>query len=174
MKKKIVTLILATLMAFSFTACGSEKASSTPTNSTASASTDSEEESNTSAETTNSTPKDLPDESYQDMGTGTICLYTPGGSSENENIPIIFVDSETLIQIGLDSLDFDGSKLSYIYVDGMLATKEQFAHSQISLDLTGDMLSIGTHMVQVVQYDSDDPSGEMVTYKSASYEVKSK
>ncbi len=46
MKKKIVTLILATLMAFSFTACGSEKASSTPTNSTASASTDSEEESN--------------------------------------------------------------------------------------------------------------------------------
>ena len=93
-------------------------------------------------------------------GTGTICLYTPGGSSENENIPIIFVDSETLIQIGLDSLDFDGSKLSYIYVDGMLATKEQLAHSQISLDLTGDMLSVGTHMVQVVQYDSDDPSGK--------------
>lgn len=173
MKKKIITLILATSMAFSFTACGSEKAESAPTNSTTSVNTDSEE-SDTSAETTNSTPKDLPDESYQDMGTGTICLYTPGGSSENGNIPIIFVDSETLIQVGLDSLDFEGSKLSYIYVDGMLTTKEQLAHSQISLDLTGDMLSVGTHTVQVVQYDSDDPSGKMITYKSANYEIKSK
>lgn len=174
MKKKIVTLILATSMAFSFTACGSEKSESTPTNSAALANTDSEEESDTSAETTNSNEKDLPNESYQDMGSGTICLYTSGGSSENGNIPVIFVDSETLIQIGLESLDFDGSKLSYIYVDGMLATKEQLAHSQISLDLTGDMLSVGTHIVQVVQYDSDDPSGEMVTYKSVSYEVKNK
>ena len=56
----------------------------------------------------------------------------------------------------------------------MLTTKEQLAHSQISLDLTGDMLSVGTHTVQVVQYDSDDPSGEMITYKSANYEIKSK
>lgn len=117
---------------------------------------------------------EFPDGDYEDMGTGTICLYTPGGSSENGNVPIIFIDGETLLQIGLDSLDFDGSKLSYIYVDGMLVAKEQLANSQISLDLSGDMLSVGTHTVQVVQYDSDDPSGKMITYKSANYETKNK
>lgn len=117
---------------------------------------------------------ELPGGDYEDMGTGTICLYTPGGSSENGNVPIIFIDGEALLQIGLDSLDFDGSKLSYIYVDGMLVAKEQLANSQISLDLSGDMLSVGTHTVQVVQYNSDDSSGEMITYKSANYETKNK
>lgn len=118
--------------------------------------------------------KDLPDEDREDTGNGTAYISCSGGTSENGNIPVIFVSDEILIQIGLNTYDFDGSKLSYVYIDGMLATKEQLAESQISLDLSGDALSIGKHEVAIVQYNADEPSNDIITYKSASYEVKTK
>ena len=79
-----------------------------------------------------------------------------------------------LIQIGVATEGFDGSKLSYIYVDGSLNSKEQLGDGQTSIDLTDDLLSVGTHKVEVLQYNNDDASSDVVTYKSASYEVKAK
>ena len=102
------------------------------------------------------------------------CPVTAGGTSENGNIPVIFVADESLIQIELDTSEFDGSKLSYIYIDGTLNNKCQLGDSQLPLDLSGDSLSVGTHTVEVLQYDNDSPDGNLVTYKSASYEIKSK
>lgn len=170
MKKKLVTIILCLSMVAAIPGCSSPKSSDT----TKSDTTVTE---NPTPETTEqeTVKKDLPDGNYSDIGNGTMHIATSGGTSENGNIPVIFADADAaLIQIEVDTESFDGSKLSFIYIDGMLSTKEQLADSQQSLDLTGDFLSVGTHKIEVVQYSTDDASGEMVTYKTASYEVKSK
>lgn len=119
--------------------------------------------------------RDLPEDDYIETGNGTMYISLPGGTSENDEVPVLFVgEDDLLIQIGLDAWEMDGSKLSYIYVDGMLHAKEQLADTQTSIDLLEDDLNVGIHKVEVVQYDNDQPDGEMVTYKVASYEVKSK
>lgn len=112
---------------------------------------------------------------YEDMGDGTMYIACASGTSEDGNVPVLFEASDTMLdQIGIDSTDMDGSHLSYIYIDGKETAKEQLAESQISLDLQGDAIKAGTHKVEVVQYDNDDPSGTVITYKTASYEVKNK
>ena len=112
---------------------------------------------------------------YEEMGDGTMYIACASGTSEDGNVPVLFEAADTVLdQIGLDSMGMDGSHLSYIYIDGKETAKEQLAESQISLDLQGDALKEGTHKVEVVQYDNDDPSGTVITYKTAAYEVKNK
>ena len=118
------------------------------------------------------TGKDLVDGNYSDMGDGTMYLSTVGGTTENDNVPVLFETSDTVLEtIEIDTTGFDGSKLSYIYIDGMLNTKEQLGDSQSSISLEKDALAKGTHKVEVVQYDTNEPDGTMVTYKTASYEI---
>ena len=176
MKKKIVTLMLIGMMAVSATACGSS--SDTTDNTTQSTEDSSNTTDNTTQENTSDstdTQKDLPDGDYQDMGDGTFHIACAGGTSEDGNIPVIYVSSDTMLtQFDVVTEGFNGSALSYIYIDGMLASKEQLSDSQQAVDLSGDMITVGTHKVEIVQYESDDPTADMTTYKSASYEIKSK
>jgi hypothetical protein len=76
----------------------------------------------------------------------------------------------------MNPLALDMGRVStYIYVDGMLNTKEQLGEmTQTSLTLEKDALKEGTHKVEVVQYENDDLKGKAITYKTASYEIKSK
>lgn len=171
MKKKIFTFILCAVMVTSFVGCSS------PTTSENTAKPETTKSEATEPETTEqeTIEKDLPDGDYSEIGSGTMYISTSGGTSENGNIPVIFADSDAaLIQIEVDTESFDGSKLSFVYIDGMLGSKEQLADSQQSLDLTGNALLTGVHKIEVVQYSTDDPSGEMITYKTASYEIKEK
>lgn len=168
MKKKLVAILLSACVAASLAACGNSDNAADKTEPQA------KTESNATEEKQVTKEKDLPDGDYQDMGNGTMYISTAGGTSENGNVPVVFVSDEILLQIGLNTSAFDGSKLSFIYVDGMLATKEQLSDSQITLDLSEDMLTVGNHKVEVTQYENDDPTGNMVTYKQAAYEVKAK
>lgn len=168
MKKKLVTILLSACVAASLAACGNSDDTADKTEPQA------KTESNAAEEKQVTKGKDLPDGDYQDIGNGTMYIATAGGTSENGNVPVVFVSDEILLQIGLNTSAFDGSKLSFIYVDGMLATKEQLSDSQITLDLSDDMLAVGNHKVEVAQYENDDPAGNMVTYKQAAYEVKAK
>lgn len=119
--------------------------------------------------------RDLPEGNYEEKGPGTVYVSTPGGTSENGNIPVLYADANSwLIQIGLNAWDFNGGALSFVYVDGILNTKEQLANTQTSLSLSGDALSVGIHTVEVVQYENDDPSAAMTVYKSMQYEIKAK
>lgn len=183
MKKKIVAMMLAGTMALSLSACGSSSSSSDDKSSKSTEQTTSESKSDSSSDESTTedaaqeetATKDLPDGDYQDAGNGSITIVTAGGTSENGNVPVIFVSADTsLTQIELDSSEFDGSKLAFIYIDGMLVSQEQLSDSQVSLDLQGQSLAAGTHLVEVLQYDGDSPDGAYVTYKSASYEVKEK
>jgi len=87
----------------------------------------------------------------------------------------LFIGKDTsMTQIGVDAFEFDGGKLSYIYVDGIQNAKEQLADTQTSINLKEDALKVGTHKVEVVQFENDKPDGKAITYKVASYEVKEK
>lgn len=156
--KKIFAMLLIIVMAFAITGCGSS---------------DNGSESNDQKKV----ERDLPEGDYSDMGKGTMFISTDGGTSENGNVPVIYADedsSTTIMQIGLETEGFDGSILSYIYVDGVEISKEQLAETMTTIELREAQLTKGKHTVEVVQYANDDTAGDMVTYKSAQYEVKIK
>ena len=111
----------------------------------------------------------------KDTGKGTIEIVTPSGNSKTGVVPFLYADKDTsLIQLGFNAWGFDGAKLSYIFVDRILNTKEQLGDEQTALNLIGDALKMGTHMVEVTQYDNDKIDGKIITYKLGRYEIKSK
>lgn len=157
--KKLLIVMLALVLAFVFAACGDNG----NTKESKSKETKTEEK---------KTEKDFKGD-YEDMGAGSIYISTPNGTSENGNIPVLFYDDDLLLtQIELAANDFDGSKLSYVYVDGMEKDKFQFGDTRKIINLEKDDLKVGTHKVEVVQYDTDKPDGNVVTYKVTQYEIK--
>lgn len=200
--KKMVAMLMGSILALTLLAgCGGdelsenvEKAKSNGTSSsqTADLPTESDNTSTADAETNSATAANsentgaqeeqtsqnnnpAPDfsGSYTNTGNGTMMLSTAGGTSEGGNVPTVFASkNDMLIQIGVDTTGFDGSHLSYIYIDGMLNISEQLADSQITIDLSGDALKVGQHTVEVVQFDTDKQDGTVITYKSAAYEIK--
>lgn len=167
MKEKIAMMLLASCLTFGMVACGG---SEEPKQENAKV----ENTETVKEEPKEENKKDLPSGEYSDMGNGTMHIATAGGTSENGNVPVIFVSDEILLQIGLNTSGFDGTKLSYIYVDGMENAKEQLADTQTVIDLSEDALKAGKHTVEIVQYENDESTGTMVTYKKAEYEVKEK
>ncbi|MGH4050935.1 MAG: hypothetical protein ACREVX_06220 [Clostridium sp.] len=111
----------------------------------------------------------------KDTGKGRIEIDTPSGNSNDGVVPFIYADKETVLtQIGLNAWEFDGAKLSYIFVDGILNFKDQLGDTQTSITLKENDLKIGNHTVEVTQYDNDKMDGKISTYKLDSYEVKAK
>lgn len=164
--KKIILIAISILMIVSFIACSKETEQKTNSESTK-ADVKKEEKKD---ENKIQLPSDI-----KDKGKGSVQIATPSGTSENGQVPFIYADKDTMLtQIGLNSSEFDGSKLSYLIIDGMLNDKEQLGDSQISLSLQKELLNVGKHKVEVVQYDNDKIDGNIITYKVASYEVKAK
>lgn len=171
MKKRALAMIFAAFMALSMAGCGSAsdtEATDTSGDPSGSAAVQTTEDSQSS----NSAKLDFSG-SYTDTGDGTMILSTVGGTSESGNVPAIFASKDDmLIQVSIDTEGFDGSHLSFIYIDGMFNTSEQLADSQVSIDLSGDALNVGQHTVEVVQFDTDEQDSEVITYKSTMYEIK--
>lgn len=162
MSKKILGLVLVGVLALGMIGCSNSK-----------------EENKANENTTKeevSSKKDIPSGLDKEVGNGSVVLSTTGGTTENVNTPVVFVGQDTLLeQIGLSAENFDGSKLSYVYIDGMLNTKEQLGEmTQTTITLQDNSLKEGKHKVEVVQYDNDEQTGNPVTYKVATYEVKNK
>lgn len=162
MKKKICLLTATFVMCLMFGACGSEKGS-----------IDGQESTEKSQESTEAIVRDLPEGDYTEMGEGEFYISLPGGTSKEGNVPVIYLSSdEETYQIGINAFDFNGGALSYIYVDGVLIEKRQLADSQGSIEVGSNHLTVGIHHVEVVQYENDDTSSNMATYRKSSYEVK--
>lgn len=172
MKKKVLIAMCAIGCSF-LVACG-EKETESQTQTDAPVVQSEENDADAPAETAAS-EKDFDGGSYSDTGDGAFLLVNASGNTENGNVIVVYVSADTALeQIGYETSGMNGGALSYIYIDGMLSTKEQLGDSQGSLDLSGDSLSAGTHTVEVVQYEDDSEENAVTVYKSASYEVKEK
>ncbi|EAF0864359.1 hypothetical protein CFF26_14550 [Listeria monocytogenes] len=162
MKKLLLLAGLLIVFSFGLTACGS--------------SDDSTEKKVTNKESAKDKKKStdvvFPE---KELGQGKIILKTESGSSEDGNVPFMYKDDDLLTPyIGFEAWEFDGSKLTYIYIDDGLNSKEQLANTQTSLDLTTSDYETGVHEVKAVQFDNDKETGKIITYKTAKYEVKDK
>lgn len=108
----------------------------------------------------------------KDIGQGEMHISTAGGTSENGKIPKVLSRKDMiLMQIGINAWGFDGSHISYVYIDDKLIGKYQLSDTQTSIDLTGSYLKKGTHRVSVVQFKNDKKTGEIITYKEAKYKI---
>lgn len=122
--------------------------------------------SSTTAATTAAQNRDLPAGNYSDTGSGSISL-----SDQNGGSPTITGNPNSTAEIILKTENFDTTHISYIYIDGILAATAKLTDEQ-GLQLQGHYLTAGTHKIEIVQYNNDSPSGSIITYKSASYQVK--
>ncbi|MEY8001820.1 hypothetical protein AB8U03_16795 [Clostridium sp. Mt-5] len=115
-------------------------------------------------------PKDL----EGDMGIGNFYISTSSGTSKNEAIPIIYTKKDTQVEhMGLNTSGFSGKNLSYIFVDGILNTKQQLSNSKSNMDLKGNDLKIGKNKVDIIQFNNKT-NDKVITHKTAYYEVKSR
>ncbi|CAM2743583.1 hypothetical protein HAHI6034_03150 [Hathewaya histolytica] len=163
--ERLLSLLLISIMAFSFTGCAgyeNTKEEKSQGQSKQEVVKEDNKESNVKM------PK-------KEMGKGKIEISTAGGTSGGGKIPVEFIGKDAQIsQIGLNSEEFDGAKLSYIFIDGKEVEKEQLGNTQTAINLKGNALKEGKHKVEVVQFDNDKTDGKIITYKTASYESKLK
>lgn len=110
----------------------------------------------------------------KEVGEGTVYLSHAGDTTEDEKpVTILGGEGYMVLQIGIDYADFDGSKYTYIFVDGKEDFKEQWGlGGSTSINLKDDMLKNGLHTVEVIQWSGDNMTGDVTMYKTAQYEVK--
>lgn len=173
MIKSKISAVLISVMIASLTACGN---ASTPSSSAAQPTSEQTVSASTEKASADSTKKlDFDGSSQVDTGNGTFYLTNQSGSTKDGKAIVVYAGSDDmLIQIGYNTEGINGGSLSYIYIDGVQKDKQQLSDSQMTLDLSGDDLSVDTHKVELVQFENDDPDKTVTTYKSAQYEVKAK
>ncbi|ADK15668.1 hypothetical protein D9O40_04160 [Clostridium autoethanogenum] len=164
MKKKLSLIMAISLLIINLVGCGTQKSV-----------TEVKDKAKNATEQAKNDVMQIPKNLQADMGTGTFYISTPSGTSQNGAVPVIYADKNTQIeQIGVNTSGFNGKNLSYIFVDGVLNSKEQLAESQSSINLKGNALKVGKHKVDVVQYNNNKTTDSVITHKTAYYEVKSK
>ncbi|MBP3929648.1 MAG: hypothetical protein J6D47_08820 [Peptostreptococcaceae bacterium] len=115
----------------------------------------------------------VPSDMKEEIGSGQFIISTYSEIGEN-NIPVFFSNEfNGLSQIKIQSNEFDGSKSSYIYIDSKLNTIENLGEMNVfTLTVDKENMSKGIHKVEVIQFDNNKISGNPVTYKVCTYEVK--
>ncbi len=118
--------------------------------------------------------KVIPNKLTSEMGKGKIIITTPTDNSEDKETPVIYIDDyKGLVQLGLESKDFDSSKSSYIYIDEKLNTIEELGKSNsINLTIYEEDLNEGIHKIEVVQYHNNKTNGTPITYKNCNYKIE--
>ena len=119
-------------------------------------------------------PKDLKGD-FKDTGDGLFYITTSEGDSKDGNVPVLLVGKDDkLVQMEAHTENMYGDYVN-IYIDKKLVvSQDDVGSDKILLDIEGDNLKPGKHMVEVTQYKDNDPEKELETYKTAEYEVKEK
>lgn len=165
--KKLIVAILIGALATGLISCGKTKQA--PTETTKEESSSKKNEGTKTEEPTVKFP-----EGQSEIGKGKITVSTPAGTSENGNVPVLFVEKDAvIIQIGLIGENLDGTKQCYIYINKKFQEKIQMGeHAQISLNLSKELLKPGIYTVTVVEFDNNEPNGKVTEYHETKYEIK--
>ncbi|MBR2682581.1 MAG: hypothetical protein IKE22_04850, partial [Atopobiaceae bacterium] len=120
--------------------------------------------------------RNLPIGEYQETGEGALYLINQSGTTQNGDEIVVYpnIDRMPYGSIGYELRDLDGSILTYIYLDGVQMEKQQIGIGfQGNFNLMEDwQVTPGEHIVEAVQYANNDPSGEIIFYRSEKYIVK--
>ncbi|MDR0921730.1 MAG: hypothetical protein LBM95_05045 [Lactobacillales bacterium] len=150
--------------------------SSSPKTKESSIKSDIKVDENTTSSTTESQITTNPNEKFPDkeIGGGTLNLSTESGNTKTSKEVILTVLPDSNVeQIGYEVEKFDGSKKSYIYVDGTFNMIEILENRRGTLSLNETIFGKeGKHTVQIVQYDNNKEDGKIVTYKTKDFFVK--
>ncbi len=108
------------------------------------------------------------------MGEGEVKVITPDGTSENGNVPTVFVKKDTLIQqVEVELTNFQSDKETFVFVDDIFADKYQVTSvTQTTVALKQTTLETGHHTVTAVQFENNDPKGNVVSFKQANFETR--
>ncbi|MGE7889250.1 hypothetical protein ACQKN7_18045 [Bacillus cereus] len=108
------------------------------------------------------------------IGEGKVKVITPDGTSENGNIPTVFIKKDTLIQqVELELSNFQSDKETFIFVDQMYTDKHQVTSTtQTTVQLKEKTLETGSHTITAVQYENNDPKGKVINFNQATFETK--
>lgn len=165
--KKVSLLAITALTVLAVAGCSNNTDESASNNSSTA-------ESSSVAESTAKEEKDMFADQAE-VGEGTLNLaHTSGNTADGDEITIYYDKDTFPTSVAVETADIDGSKLSYIYVDGQLVTDEQLGDSLRDIQLQDTPVAIkeGTHNIQLVQYADDKEGGEIVTFKQQPYTLK--
>ena len=106
--------------------------------------------------------------SGEEFGDFSFYVSTPGGTTEDGNIPQWLVkSSKAMAQCGITLKD-GGGKIYQVLYDGEYLMDVQFGiRTDTNLSLTGDQLEAGIHTVEVVLAEGD----EILAHRSAQIEI---
>lgn len=170
--KKFLALFSSLGLALILAACGNEE---TTNQSSEKESTNTEQpDSNEQSEPAKEESKYPFPEDTTPIGDSLITITTPSGDSSNGNIPVLYVEQDAmLVQIGIDYEKFDGSRETFIYINEMFLTAEQFGEmGATTLNLEQDQLKPGDYTVTAVQFENNDPKQKPTHLVQAKYEIK--
>lgn len=154
--KKILVIITTMMILSSLVGCNNKENINTNKNTT-------------KLEDSVSYPKGLTEE----LGEGIIILSTPDGQGEVGLVPIIKLqDDVKIMQIDLNTSNFNNKITSYVFVDERLVDQGKFDESKLAVNLNADHIRKGLHKVEVIQFEDNDLSKQPILYKIAQYEVK--
>jgi len=113
-------------------------------------------------------------EGVMPVGEGKVKVITPNGTSENGNIPTVFIKKDTLIQqVELELSNFQNDIETFVFVDKVYADKHQVTSTtQTTVQLKEKTLETGSHTITAVQYENNDPKGKVISFNQATFETK--
>ncbi|MFE6704775.1 hypothetical protein ACFVEL_07215 [Bacillus thuringiensis] len=113
-------------------------------------------------------------EGAMSIGEGKVKVITPDGTSENGNIPTVFIKKDTLIQqVELELSNFQSDIETFIFVDQMYTDRHQVTSTtQTTVQLKEKTLETGSHTITAVQYENNDPKGKVISFNQATFETK--
>lgn len=106
---------------------------------------------------------------------GSIIVVTPAGTSENGNIPTVFIKKDTIIQqVEIELSNFQEDKEVFLYVDKIFEDRHSVSNfTDTTIELKEETLKPGIHTITAVQFENDDPSGKVISFAEAKFENKS-
>ncbi|MGG2065834.1 MULTISPECIES: hypothetical protein [unclassified Bacillus (in: firmicutes)] len=113
-------------------------------------------------------------EGITSVGEGKVKVTTPDGTSENGNVPAVFIKKDTIIQqVEIELANFQQDKEVFVYVDKQFEETHQVIElTQTIIALKEKTLQPGIHTVTAIQYENNDPNGKVINFAQAKFENK--
>lgn len=116
-----------------------------------------------------------------EAGDGTVELYTSGGNTEGGKVPNIYVSKGEVfapVDVEISFYDTENAGMSnpcWVYVDGRLKFVVSVAYKMTrSISADGDDgsdVKNGTHRVNVVMYENNDPASRVIFHRMRNYKI---